>query len=263
MRLSYSKQVVDGFAYDGFWNTKVDWNTMEKIICNKDIVWSHCLFAGQYRKQFAFIGSYFCCLDIDDGLKKEEAIAALEGYKFILAPTKSDGKLKEGKILDRYRIIVPFNEPCTNLDVLRYNQKMLGAKLKADTNAMDAARFWSPSKKIEVLMTEGKDLTLIDSIPKEETTEHKKKAQNKRAKYFQRNKALPPTVLDILEGRVKPGDKNTPLFKGVCDMVDNHFTEDETLDYILAVPEYRNHSHTLTTIRSAYRYKAGGIANEQ
>jgi hypothetical protein len=221
-------------------------------------VWSHCLWAGGYREEFSFVGSYYAVFDFDEGMTKDEAREVFKGYQFILGPTKSDGLKKwtpkNGNVpaCDRFRVVVPWASPIWDTDIFRYNIKFIVGELGADVQAVDAARCWQPCKSIYAV-GEGKGIDVVTTLPLEETDEYKLQKRKDSMQYYKEVKTFPPYVMRLLSGRhkVSRGDINGTLFKACCFLFDYGFTYAQVLDVLEKVPGMSDHSHFCSTVKSA------------
>lgn len=110
-------------------------------------VWSPCVWRDGKRKKENFISAHFLVLDFDDvgDETMDELNHSLQDHKRIIATTKSHQIEKKGVVCDRFRLILPFDRPITNLYEYEYNMELAIKKWWwADKNAVDAARFFFP-----------------------------------------------------------------------------------------------------------------------
>lgn len=182
-------------------------------------VWSHCLYAGNYRLEKFFSGSFYCVLDFDENVTKQEALDKLAGYALILGPTKSDGIAKSGKpACDRFRVVLPWESPIDQLDVYKYNARLINQRFSSDEQTFDGARLWQPCKNIETKILSGKPMEVIWDIPASETQAHKNKAMSNAQGFLRESKTLSKSTMDFLSGRSVQGTLNKSLFTTVCEL---------------------------------------------
>ncbi len=245
----------EGHHVGGYQIENHDQLSLADTICKS--VWSHCLWAGGYREEFSFVGSYYAVFDFDEGVTKDEAKEIFEGYEYILGPTKSDGMRKwtpkRGDVpaCDRFRVVVPWAAPIWDTDIFRYNMKLVVTELGADVQAVDAARCWQPCKSIYAV-GEGKGLDVVTALPLEETDEYKLQKRKDSMQYYKEVKTFPPYVLHFVSGsHVVKGDVNAKLFKACCFLFDYGFTYAEVLDVLEKTPGMEMHTHFYSTVKSA------------
>jgi hypothetical protein len=118
------------------------------IIANR--VWSDCLWKDGRRRQEGFLGSYFCVVDVDSGYPLAQAIKDVCDVQHIIGTTKSHGV--KG---DRYRIIFPWGDKITDLDLYRYNLGCAIDHFDGDGQCIDAARYFWPCREIVSASLEG------------------------------------------------------------------------------------------------------------
>lgn len=235
-------------------------------------VWSHIIFAAGHRKEHFFHCAYYFVLDVDEGMTKAQAREKFKDYYAILTPTKSDGIEKRNKkgvvtkpACDRYRIIIPFDKPCFNIDVYRYTTKVLTEQFGGDMQAIDAARVWQPSTDAQWIRPDldelGQRLEWIYDVPEEETTEHKNKQIKSWLDDVVTNKKLPTRAANFMNGNIKPGKRNQELFYTACVLLAKGWSTEKLKDMVYSLPEMEGHEDVDTTIKSAAR-RVGAIGFE-
>ena len=143
----------------------------EQIVSN---VWSPCIWRGGNRRKANFIECHMLALDFDDGKPSlAQAVEKYKHYQHIIATTKSHQKAKDDKpACDRFRLIVPFKEPITNISVYEYNMAVITHKTGADKSAKDGGRFFWPCVDIVSMSTDGVTAT-IKPIPEAKPEQRK------------------------------------------------------------------------------------------
>lgn len=111
-------------------------------------------FKDNYRNADNYLNySDLIILDVDDGKSIDEARIIFEPFDYIIATTKSHQKEKNGKICDRFRVILPTEKPI-NLNKTEYS-KMMKEIFKdypfVDTVCSDSSRFYFPSKNSTII----------------------------------------------------------------------------------------------------------------
>jgi hypothetical protein len=246
-----------GHPPDNFHQTNADPDMLAEILTTR--VWSHVLWAGGYREEFSYVYTEYAVFDFDEGVTKEQAVELFHPYRFVLGPTKSDGKTKwtpsHGRVpaCHRFRVLVPWETPIWQADVYRYNMQKAAAEFGADPQAVDAARCWQPCKSIHTVREQGDTLPVVTSLPLEHTDSHKQSEAEASMAYYKRTKTFPAYVMDILNGKTKRGDTNARLFKTCCFLLNFGFTYPEVLETLEGVPGLSGHSHFHSTLKSAAR----------
>ena len=115
-------------------------------------------FKDNYRNADNYLNySDLIILDVDDGKTIDEARNIFEPFDYIIATTKSHKKEKNGKICDRFRVILPTEKPI-NLNKTDYS-KMMNEVFKdypfVDTVCKDSSRFYFPAKNSTIITHSG------------------------------------------------------------------------------------------------------------
>jgi hypothetical protein len=104
-------------------------------------VWAPAIYKGGIRLEKMWLNCAIAALDFDDGMSLETALETFKDYAHIIATTKSHG-IKG----DRFRVILFFELPISNLELYKHNMKILTDKFGADKACKDGARFFYPCK---------------------------------------------------------------------------------------------------------------------
>lgn len=151
--ISYKKfGGYDGWRYHKDFRVLKNMSMLENTILND--AWSPIIWKDGERRSSNFIESHFLALDFDQPGDESmlEINDSLKDFKRIIATTKSHGKDKGGITCDRFRLILPFDKPITNVDEYIYNVKLAMKRFShADKSCFDAGRFFFPSNKIIVI----------------------------------------------------------------------------------------------------------------
>ena len=135
--------------------------------CVREFVWSPCVWRDGRRLQENFLGADWAVLDYDTGeLSLDEAIRKYCDMVHIIGTTKSHGVEKGGRVADRFRVLLKWAAPITDLRVFRYNMwKLLKQLDEADQQCRDAARFYYPCKQIVSISAEGFTEEIDPAVP--------------------------------------------------------------------------------------------------
>jgi hypothetical protein len=222
-------------------------------------VYGAAIWAGGTRRESCFVVAHWCILDFDEGVTKLEAARKLEGFRFLLAPTKSDGKDKvspSGRFKpaqDRFRVALRWKEPIWNTDVFRFNMRHRIAQFGSDALPYDGGRVWQPSPCVEIVSSAGEDLDVIHTIPVEETAEFQRQKQQQYTASLvaEGSGRLPRHVLRLINGEVIPSLRNDALFKAACTLFQFGWTVEKVRRLVYSVPELADHDKIDSTLKSA------------
>lgn len=105
LTFSYSTDM----AKDYYSNDEFVWEDLHKVITSdKGICYSaHCYKDGHRTKDTAIEGFDLLILDIDENVSIDMAKLLFEEYTYLIATTRNHQKEKNGKIEDRFRIVLP------------------------------------------------------------------------------------------------------------------------------------------------------------
>ena len=206
--------------------------------CISRFVWSPIIFGGGERKEANFAAAQLCALDFDNGeMTLEQAVHNVFcDMTHIIATTKSH-RLQKGNspACDRFRVILLFERPITN--VRHYRQNMTQA-LKAhpcDKSCKDGARFFFPSKSIVSVVTDGYELEVIpfDNSPPPD--------HSARYEMHRRRGTLPSFAQWALTHAWTPGENcNTFCYAIAKDLARCGYTVEQIVHMILRSPTYKD-----------------------
>lgn len=105
LTFSYSTDM----AKDYYSNDEFVWEDLHKVITSdRGICYSaHCYKDGHRTKDTAIEGFDLLILDIDENVSIDMAKLLFEEYTYLIATTRNHQKEKNGKIEDRFRIVLP------------------------------------------------------------------------------------------------------------------------------------------------------------
>lgn len=142
MQISISDDITRGFK-----SQKI--NDLDELLSYiTEYNWSCGTFKDGHRSTKNFQYADVIALDFDEGMTIDEAAEAFKGYKCVIAPSRNHRKEKNGKIADRFRVVIPLSEPITNYKDFKATWKSLHKKFSMiDEACSDASRLWYPCQK--------------------------------------------------------------------------------------------------------------------
>jgi hypothetical protein len=252
MLISLHKHVLSGYP-----NADFEWRDIDNprdFVTQR--VWSACVWCGGTRGAVYFRCADLCVLDFDTTLTKDQAREALQGLRYFLAPTKSDGI---GKVdskgarkppTDRFRVVIPFKQRIWDKDIFEYNMRLAIRRFNADPLPYDAGRVWQPSTRIES-EADGAALDVVLSVPVEETQAYQAQQRQNFVQECAKRNRFPRRVMDFLDGNIHPSRRNEELFYVACWLFNTGWTVEKFRNTVHKIPAMDGHDKTESTIRSA------------
>lgn len=182
------------------------------------------VFKDNYRKKANFLTAESIALDIDNDdplstYTMADAKEIFKDYAHIIMPSKSHQKEKNGRIADRFRIILFLDEPIDNVqDFTATWTELLKFYPAGDHACKDASRFYYPSPGAYSINETGK-LWPVSKFTETETTSFDKISDEKGQ--------LSRETLNFLTYGAPQGKRNQRLFKAAKDMQEQGFTIEE------------------------------------
>ena len=170
--------------------------------------WSPCLWAHGVRKKANFRAATWLALDFDEGLSLEEAKIVFAPFLHIIGTTKNHGKMKNGVLADRFRVVLRSSEIITDRLVYEQTMRALCTLYRCDPAAKDAARLFWPCKDIVEVKYFGKTFKPVDVTEVKQA----RKAWSEYNKSFDKNN-LPPWVLNYLRNGIPTGERNSITYR--------------------------------------------------
>jgi predicted RNase H-like HicB family nuclease len=125
-------------------------NTMQELaelVCTEH--YSPLLYSAPYRKQANFRSVNLLVIDVDENISLVQGCALFRHYRHAICTTRNHQKDKDGKIEDRYRVLIPLSEEITSMEDYRaLYQAMIEMFPGVDSQVKDAARFFFKSQDI-------------------------------------------------------------------------------------------------------------------
>lgn len=213
-------------------------------------------FTGGYRKKSNFIQAEAIGLDFDEGYTLTEAVKDFADAAHIIAPTRSHGVEKNGKIQDRFRVILFLSEPIRSPEVFEATWFALAEIFpKLDHACKDPSRFFFPSMYVESINAKGSLVAPVQPAPKPE-----KKEVNIDDYLPGTRGELGRATKEFLDKGFQEGGRNNATVKAAKDFQQNLYPIEEAIETIVSAL-HRNgtiaadfpESEVISTIRSAYR----------
>ncbi len=150
--ISYSNHITENYK-----SAKITLLKMVDLLKSK-FNYSAGLFENGYRNKNNY--KSYCdvlILDIDDGLSINEARKIFEPYDYIIATTKSHMKNKNGIVCERFRIVIPLENPMelSESDYYKTMEEIYKKYPFVDKACKDGSRFYYPYKDSEIITHAG------------------------------------------------------------------------------------------------------------
>jgi hypothetical protein len=198
---------------------------LAELICK--LPYSLGTFRNDYRNKENFIQTQAIGLDFDDGMTLTEAEENFKDFIHIIAPTRSHRTEKNGKVADRFRVILLLSEPITDSEIFESTWFSLAEKWpNLDRACKDASRYFFPSSHVHSIKADG---FLVDVVHPVKT-----KAEPDEAQFYapgQRGKLGAETCKLLIEG-AENGGRNHAVFKAAKDYQQNLYTLEEAVSEI-------------------------------
>ena len=165
--VSYSKDWADGYLNDhANWTNK----GIVKLLEQPEFNWcNHHTVDGHRSEADMIAGFNILVLDIDEGTPISVAQSLLSEYEYILHTTKSHQIEKNGKICDRYRILLPMSHTL-KLNAEDYKAFMANIQewlpFPTDTATFQRSRKWATNHEATFYLNNGELLDVLPFIPK-------------------------------------------------------------------------------------------------
>lgn len=219
------------------------------------VPYSFGVFKDNHRKKDNFIKADFLGLDFDEDVTLAEAEELFKEYMYIIAPTRSHQKEKNGKVCDRFRVILILSSPITDNDTFEATWHSLYEKYpKIDKACKDSSRQFYPSLSIYKINPEGKRVDPVAPAPKPE----KKPVDTTTLLSGDRGK-LGRDTLELLTVGASNGGRNHAVYKAAKDFQQNLFSFEEAHNIILRALDANGtiasdfqESEVVAAIESAY-----------
>lgn len=238
---------------------------------------SPAIFTGGKRNLASFKKAYCLGLDVDNDGKEykgpdaslqgkptpfmslEEAKEVFKEYTHLILPSRSHQKLKDGEVADRFRVILFFTEPITDLDTFYATWHWCKQQWPAiDHQCKDPSRFYYVHSAIASTRAKGIRVTPVPPAPKEE----KEVVDRSRPSSTDRGKLSREALEFLLDGSEK-GGRNATTYKVAKEFQQNLYSLEEATEKIVGALELSGtiasdftEDEVRLTIQSAYKTEA-------
>jgi hypothetical protein len=200
-------------------------------------------------------------LDFDEGLSLSDALLLFAPYKHIIGTSKSHGVEKNGKIEDRFRVVLFLDKPVMSDG--EFKEYWFAAYSKwpsMDKACKDSARFFFPCKEIVSVRAEG------DRFAERLATKQPATSNVQRATSNDRKGKLSKATKDFLIEGAPDGEWHGAFFKACTDFKEQGFGEAEARLKLTAVTGHLD-DHDEQTLTDVYanrvpKYGPRGVSSE-
>lgn len=216
-------------------------------------------FKDHYRTKANFVKAECIAIDVDNDDETveytiENAKEVFSGYKHIILPSKSHQKEKNGRVADRFRVILFLESPITSAkDFTATWHELLKLYPGADHACKDASRFYYPSPDVYSINETGKLWGVTEYTEPEIDPLDAALLSGYRGQ-------LSKSTLNFLAYGAPAGKRNLRLFKAAKDMQEQRFTIDECKARVSSMIQLTGNWETtylndtdLMTINNAYK----------
>lgn len=212
------------YGYSHGWKV-ADTMDLERIAkCIVSFVWSPSVFNHGHRAERNFLGSNFLSLDFEDErYTLPDAQLDFCDFNHIIGTTRNHRKIKDGRVMDRFRVIIPVEETMRDLETYRYNIGLIIKKFPADRKCKDGARMFYPCSEIYQFRSDGFNASVSKPETKVSVT----------FDAYHRAGLLTPFVLRCFRRGAKPGFRNNTAFAVSMDLAKSRYTQQQAFDLVV------------------------------
>lgn len=201
-----------------------NFNQLCSIICDEsNKAYSFSTYKDNYRNKKNFLSMRCLGLDIDNDkngqqLSLDEAKEVFKDYKCVIATTRSHQKEKNGLTVDRFRVILFFENDITDAKVFLRTWFDLKSKFPAmDPACKDESRYWFPSKEVVFVQKKGKYVEIPEEIDEPEPVETPKSDICDLDRALGEPGKLSYSTMKFFCQGAAAGERNPALFKAAID----------------------------------------------
>ncbi len=217
--------------FTGGYETKmVSLDKLAAAMCRQ--VWSPIVFLTGYRDALNFIEAAWMGLDFDTPhYTLEAALKDWADTVHIIGVTRNHqvDKAGNGQKFDRFRVVVPWVEPITDVHTYTHNMGLLIDKYGADSKCRDGARLFYPCASI-VSLNAGGYLQPFEPPPP--------RSLAPAPKVYRDLGIVRRRTLTVLRAPFPDFEKNDLCFRCAKDLYDAGYPVDEIYKIIVASPSY-------------------------
>ena len=220
-------------------------NSLEALVASKDITSftlahyepSKKALNGHRQAESFISGQNVIGFDIDDSMDVATAIELLKPYTYLLYTTKSHQKEKNGKVLDRFRIIMP-TKTTFYVDEEQHKElydnvaELLGIQIY-DRQTRNVSRLWFTNEHCEIFTNEAENIDVTATLP--ETKTRKKFIENMSklaTNYDSRKQASIDGFMKWFFANTSDGNRNDHIHRL------GKFMKDHEVDYVQTMIDY-------------------------
>ncbi len=222
----------------------------------RNYIWSPIVWLNGKRGKNNFLSSHYCALDFENpevSLKDMQNV--FSDVPHIIGTTRNHQKYK-GDILpcDRFRVLLPWERPITNLNEYEFNLLRVIKRYGADENCSDGARIFLQCEEIIYLDPSGPEsmevipqLVSAVKISKEALKQYTDKQE--RLNSIGRMSSF---AVKWLSNVIPEGQRNNICFALGCDLARAGLSYDDAVSRVLSSPTYKCmvlEAHLLSEIR--------------
>lgn len=241
-----------------------DLKHLGELICR--YAYSPILFRNSYRKQDNFNSADLLVLDFDSGdrsIERAKEFFQALGYQFVIGTTRNHQVLKDGKIADRYRVLIPTSLTITDSECFRANMTKFISTFGADNACKDGGRMYYPCTSIFAVHEVGQpaawDLSMRPQESSYNATEHRVYLES-----CGRAGVIPKNLLRYAEESGTPGSRNSAAFKISCQLYHLGLSLEAAIAWIMATPlGSLKLLEVQSVVRSAYKRVKADLGSEQ
>lgn len=184
------------------------------------------IFKDNYRNKANFIEAECIALDVDnedpeDNYTIADAKALFADFKHIIMPSKSHQKEKNGRVADRFRVILFLERPITDAkDFTATWGQLLKFYPAADKACKDASRFYYPSPEAYSVNEQGRSWPVTQYVQPEPIVQNEIQSSDNLGQ-------LARSTMNFLIYGAPAGYRNARLFKAAKDMQEQGFSIEE------------------------------------
>lgn len=192
------------------------------------------VFKDNYRNKKNFEKAQAIAIDVDndgpnDNYTIAQAAEKFAQYKHVIMPSKSHQKEKNGKVADRFRVILFLDKPVTDAKDFQATWKTIYEGYPAaDRACKDASRFFFPSPEVYSINKEGKEWPVSYYIQPEQNVNNEIQPIGDRG-------TLSKQTLEFFMNGAPEGKRNQALFKAAKDMQEQGYTVAEVITKLEAM----------------------------
>lgn len=230
--------------------------------CLLRCAWSPIVFKDGYRKSDNFIKCHYLALDFED---PEYNLASAQNdfcdVTHIIGTTRNHQVLKDGRLMDRFRVLIPWERAIVDRQEYVYNMKLITSIYPADEKCVDPARHFFPCKEIVEVIDTGEGYT-VRAVPEGYLAAGSEKPDwRERQVEMAKLGILPPFVARWDKNVMPEGERTMICFYLGMDLCRIGIEIEKAYRWVLQSPTYRN-TNDLLTIRNVRKAIASGYRAE-